>query len=365
MRQAVFVVLMVAAAFLGGAAVNGPGVRWVQVRLLEYLGVKEGEIASVDLPDAPAESSVAGDPVSTATPDGPSMNAAGASLPGSPVKSKEMRGPATADDRAVDPPAGRSRSRAAGAGTTAGKPASEAGSSGQSVVANVLGSLLGFEGGGEKKDGGPGSPASSSSTTKDRSPRTIRRTGAASETAPHSAMGGGRPAGQPSPNPPIQNAPVRPNVGERAVGQPPAPLDPTVAPAILASLSPSAAPGSADADRAGADAIPLETAPSPSGPSPSSSPPVASVAQATTPGANATPWAALRRKLQSAGVTRYTIEGEPGGRVVFSCLIPLAGRQAVAQRFEAEADDEFEAAQAAIRRITLWRAARQAPAPAH
>jgi hypothetical protein len=58
-------------------------------------------------------------------------------------------------------------------------------------------------------------------------------------------------------------------------------------------------------------------------------------------------------------VTRYTIEGEPGGRVVFSCLIPLAGRQAVSQRFEAEGEDEFQAAQGALRRIALWRATRQ------
>ena len=68
-------------------------------------------------------------------------------------------------------------------------------------------------------------------------------------------------------------------------------------------------------------------------------------------------WAILRRKMQSLGVTHYTIDGQPGRRVVFSCLIPLAGRQAVSQRFEAEGDDDFQAAQAAMRRIALWRAA--------
>jgi hypothetical protein len=60
--------------------------------------------------------------------------------------------------------------------------------------------------------------------------------------------------------------------------------------------------------------------------------------------------------MQTLGVTRFTIEGEAGGRVVFSCLIPLAGRQAVSQRFEADGDDMAKAAQAALRRITLWRA---------
>ena len=54
------------------------------------------------------------------------------------------------------------------------------------------------------------------------------------------------------------------------------------------------------------------------------------------------------------GVNRYTLEGEPGRRTMFSCLIPLAGRQAVTQRFEAEGDDPVQAAQAALRRISLW-----------
>jgi hypothetical protein len=48
--------------------------------------------------------------------------------------------------------------------------------------------------------------------------------------------------------------------------------------------------------------------------------------------------------------------------VVFSCLIPLAGRQAVAQRFEAEGEDATQAARAALRRIALWRAAQSQPA---
>ena len=53
MRQAIFVVVLVAAAFLGGAMVNGPGIRWVQSRLLDYMGLKDGgEIASIDLPPA-------------------------------------------------------------------------------------------------------------------------------------------------------------------------------------------------------------------------------------------------------------------------------------------------------------------------
>jgi hypothetical protein len=60
--------------------------------------------------------------------------------------------------------------------------------------------------------------------------------------------------------------------------------------------------------------------------------------------------------MRELGVARYGLEGEPGGRVRFHCLIPLAGRRAVAQQFEAEADDEIEAAQTALRRVALWRA---------
>ena len=52
--------------------------------------------------------------------------------------------------------------------------------------------------------------------------------------------------------------------------------------------------------------------------------------------------------MQSLGVSHYTIDGQPGDRVVFSCLIPVVGRQAIAQRFEAEGDDMLQAAQAAL-----------------
>jgi len=67
-------------------------------------------------------------------------------------------------------------------------------------------------------------------------------------------------------------------------------------------------------------------------------------------------WTVLERKMQTLGVSRFVIEAELGGRVVFSCLIPLAGRQAVAQRFEAEGDDLIQAAEATLRRVGLWRA---------
>ena len=67
-------------------------------------------------------------------------------------------------------------------------------------------------------------------------------------------------------------------------------------------------------------------------------------------------WSEVRRELKNLGVSRYGTEGEPSGKVRFHCVIPLAGRRAVGQHFEAEGDDELQAARAAIKRVVLWRA---------
>jgi hypothetical protein len=49
-RQVILIVLLIGAAFLGGAFVNGPGLQWVQSRVLRSLGLTNGgEIAAVDL----------------------------------------------------------------------------------------------------------------------------------------------------------------------------------------------------------------------------------------------------------------------------------------------------------------------------
>ena len=53
------VVMLVAASFLGGVFINGPGLRWAQHHVLRSLGLGDaGEIASVDL-TAPANLDVA------------------------------------------------------------------------------------------------------------------------------------------------------------------------------------------------------------------------------------------------------------------------------------------------------------------
>ena len=64
-RQVILVIVLVAASFLGGAFVNGPGLQWAQTRLLRSLGLNNGgEITSVDLkatasPEVTADGSVA------------------------------------------------------------------------------------------------------------------------------------------------------------------------------------------------------------------------------------------------------------------------------------------------------------------
>lgn len=67
-------------------------------------------------------------------------------------------------------------------------------------------------------------------------------------------------------------------------------------------------------------------------------------------------WASVRHRMAELGVRRYWVEGEPLGMVRFRCVIPLAGERAVGQQFEAEGDDELQAAEAVLRRIALWKA---------
>ncbi len=288
MRQAIFVVVMVGAAFLGGAVVNGPGLRWVQARLLDYMGLQDGgEIASIDLPQPNSD---------PANPHHPGTTPA-ASQPNTQTRAS-------------------------------------------SAESHVI------------RQSPPSSPVTGSSRLR-------------SSPTPASTVPPPLPIPMAIPEPAVSKPANLPTVGSSANSASvpsPAPLDPSVGTALLTSRSPSLTEPTAGEQTAPA-AITLETAPSTSTTSMAGSP----VPKPTGNGARTTErpsdWATLRRKMQSLGVTRYTIEGEPSGRVVFCCLIPLAGRQAVSQRFEGEGDDEFHAAHAAIRRIALWRATRPTSAP--
>ena len=59
--------------------------------------------------------------------------------------------------------------------------------------------------------------------------------------------------------------------------------------------------------------------------------------------------------MTELGVGRFWVEGEPGGTVRFRCVIPLGGTTAIGQQFEAEGTDAIQAADAALRRVALWR----------
>jgi hypothetical protein len=92
------------------------------------------------------------------------------------------------------------------------------------------------------------------------------------------------------------------------------------------------------------------------GPSPKSDP-VARLASVETPASSSSKdWSELRGRMKALGIVRYSIEGETDGRVRFSCVIPVDGLKAVGHHFEAEGDDEPKAVEAALKRITLWKA---------
>ena len=292
MRQVVLVVVLVGAAFLGGAFVNGPGLRWVQTQLLGSLGLnEEGEIASVDLKGAVNPG---------ATAEGPRGTKAGAESivgPQAPVPSIIAEAKSGKEDAS-----GSQSDRVAG---------------------------------------GPRSPASPSSSPLSPPPAPPLL------TPPLSSP---QPAQEPSTGTAGLDAKTLPPLPEM---EPPALLDPSVKTAVTST------PDSQTArDRDVAPAVPGTRRVAlanlmPSGaPPPTDSPPSAAASASDD-------WAALSRKMQTLGISRFTIEGQPGGPVVFSCLIPLAGRQAVSQRFEAEGQDAFQAAQATLRRVALWRATQQ------
>lgn len=275
MRQALFVMAVVGAAFVGGAVVNGPGFRWAQERLLLYMGLQDGgEIASIDLPPAPGEAPIADAPTVEDPPTvgkrDPEVHQTASTTTAAPNERRAL-------SQGIPAPKAEPRATEPFVEADADKPEAE------SSASPLLGALV----------------------------------GALKQTAPP-------PGGADGPT----EEPVSEPESEAA----PAPLDPSVAPALLASLSPSSSASDSE-----------------------SAPEAASTGESGD-------WTELRGKLSAAGVSRYTIEGEPGGRVVFVCLIPLAGKQAVSQRFEAEGDDEFQAARAALRRINLWRAAQAGPA---
>src|SRR5262249_20735306 len=95
-RQLVLVVVLVGAAFLGGAFVNGPGLHWARTQLLGSLGLDEGgEIAKVDLQGGPGP-----DGAGEKTGPGQAAGGAVAAVPGVGEDAGASK-PAAADRRPV------------------------------------------------------------------------------------------------------------------------------------------------------------------------------------------------------------------------------------------------------------------------
>jgi len=156
--------------------------------------------------------------------------------------------------------------------------------------------------------------------------------------------------------------------------EPPPPLD-----GPAAGLAPAPAPApilpGPDPARLASGPSPVDPAPSlpplelpPDRPAPAKADPVARLASAVGPDPMPAPspapsapapsrdWGEIRGRMRTLGVSRYSIEGETEGRVRFSCVIPVDGLRAVGHHFEAEGEDEYRAAEAALRRVALWRA---------
>ena len=317
MRHVILIVVLVGAAFLGGAFVNGPGLRWVQTQVLGSLGLDEGgEIATVDLKVGPSPEK-AGD----------------RAVPGESTRGPVTRMPGAAGDSTAKAPA---------SGRRPGRPDdSEVADNArpQGSASALAPQLL---------------PALTAPTDAPPPPDDPR----AREVPPSSPVAGAARALR---DPDVSRA-AAPPASPSGSSAPPTSADRgregdrEARPALmdsLASLVPTPAPAQAAPEGFTPPAPKPAPAPSPS-PVPSSPSPAPG-----RPGDE--DWATLARKMQVLGISRFTIEGQPGSRVVFSCLIPLAGRQAVAQRFEAEGDDALQAARAALRRVALWRAAQPQP----
>lgn len=297
MRHVVLVVILVGAAFLGGAFINGPGMRWVQTQVLGSLGLgDEGEVATVDLSGAGGVGAGSGNrrpgDAKAAAPIAPMPTVV---ADGEEPRSGSARGASSRRARA-----GREESRTASRKDSLRDSAGTSGDRAEGVA--------------RAEDGPPPLPADLEIDRKP--PRVLRDPAVTLATA------------APDPVPAPADGRV-PSGGE--------------GPSALADSSGSGAPSLPEGLRPAAP----DSSPAPLSPRPRPAPGRSEDAD----------WATLARKMQVLGISRFTIEGQPGGRVVFACLIPMAGRHAVSQRFEAEGEDAVAAARAALRRVALWRAA--------
>jgi hypothetical protein len=304
LRKFLFVITLVGASFAGGAVVNGPGLQWAKTTLLSQLGGQAEGAAEEDLAAPKVDDGSSNDPI----PAKPAPLLANSGVPSAGENgkgpAKDSPSPAPTPNPVPTPP------------PAAAPVAGDASPTAVSAPAN--------------------SPAPKAPDAPN--PQIVTRDGESQRPLPAGesqiilAKGG--------------DAPDRPSPLD-----PPTPLEASKDQEAPADPKPAASPWSDAPGSAPAAAVPPRSA--------ERSDPTVDRSAAASAGdgqASRGDWAAVRRKMAALGVSRYGFEGEPRGRVRFHCLIPLAGRRAVAQQFEAEADDEWQAVEAALRRVALWRA---------
>lgn len=323
MRKAIFAVMLVGASFAGGAVVNGPGLRWAQTMILSHLS---GDGDDNDEHDETADSAV--------TPKSTVGQEPLAPIPSDPIApaGAVVTSPASPEKDAAKPETPRPEPAAAAA----------------------IADAAAISAGQRPQPAAPTLPKSDQE----------RRLGAETPefaTAPAELKSSNDPeialTNVPSPLPESHSTPLEPldPLPPLALTVPDAADNKEKGQASGWGDAPGSAPAAAVPPRSlGADAT--------SSPKPLTAPALdqnkAKNGSALAVAAPRPPsdWAEIRRRMAALGVSRYGIEGEPNGKVRFHCVIPLAGQRAVAQQFEAEGDDELQAAEVALRRVTLWRA---------
>ena len=288
LRKVLLVLALIAASFAGGAAVNGPGLKWIQGLIGDHLHQGDA-IPTLDVDDGPTG---AVDPQAVANP-GPAAKVA-------------------VEEAGVQPteiPA---------------------------APAPLLGSGLSRE----------VRPAKSQSSTAPQPPAAL--------PLPLVKAPPTDPPAEPSPLPdPPQIAPKETEKAEEfakpataLTGWEDAPGS-TPATAVLPRVrlvkdrGPTTDPAVANTG-----------APGPSDPPPLDGPLPSSPAVAVPAG-----WSSLRARMKTLGVTKFWVEGSPAGAATFRCVAALDKAGASPRQFEAEGDDEFQAADSALRRVAVWRAA--------
>jgi hypothetical protein len=273
-RHLALVLVLGAAAFAGGAVVNGPGLRWAHTRLMRSLGWSERDITSINLKQ------VSGNDPAVVTSDAPKAVNSATHEPFAPTPSLviENESPVLPQPDLHTPSTRLQKA----------KP--------DKIAAQNI-----------------SDPARFLSSTASLSPQSSKHR----KSAP-------------------QDENLQPTNTSAVSNQTSAPKYGNSTPAILDALT---------------DLFPVKVRVDHSPPA---------IPSSKLPNDAGNDWTMMVQRMKTLGVSRFTIEGDTGGRVVFACLIPIAGRQAITQRFEAVGGDPVEVAEATLRRIVLWRAAQTA-----